>query len=123
MTERVFIDTNILVYSRDEASPFFPSVREALRGLVSADIELCTHRQVLREYVAVVTRPAPRGLGVPLEQTLADVGEFEAFYKILDDPRNVWDIWKTIIKETGITGLRVHDAFLAAVMGTLLTRF
>lgn len=33
MTQSVFLDTNILVYSRDEASPFFGQTCEALQGL------------------------------------------------------------------------------------------
>ena len=34
MNKPVFLDTNILVYSKDETSPFFGQVCEALKGLV-----------------------------------------------------------------------------------------
>ena len=116
MISRLFVDTNILVYSRDEASPFFTSVRDALRGLVGAGVDLCIHRQVLREYMSVATRPYPRGLGATPQKALAEVAEFESFYRVLLEPENVWETWKQIVQETGLTGLRVHDAYLAAVM-------
>lgn len=62
MSERVLLDTNILVYSRDEASPFYGQVCETIKGLVNRGVALCIHRQILREYACVVTRPAPRGV-------------------------------------------------------------
>jgi predicted nucleic acid-binding protein len=116
VTLRLFVDTNVLIYSRDEASVFHEIVSEALHGLVNGGVELCIHNQVLREYVAVATRPRPRGLGAGLEQVLNELKEFEGFYKVLPDPGGVWELWKQNIKDSGITGLQVHDAFLAAVM-------
>ncbi len=116
MISRLFLDTNILIYSRDEASPLFQPVRDALRGLVDAEIGLCISRQVLREYVAVVTRPPPRGLGASVQEALQQVAEFERFYRVLADPENVWETWKQVVRESGLTGLRIRDAYLAAVM-------
>ena len=116
MISRLFLDTNILIYSRDEASPYFEIVRDALRGLATGGIGLCIHRQVLREYVAVVTRPSPRGLGATVQEAISQVAEFERFYRILGDTENAWETWKQVIQETGLVGLRVHDAYIAAVM-------
>jgi len=36
--------------------------------------------------------------------------------RVLPDPDNVWTEWKRVIKTGGFTGLRLHDAFIAAVM-------
>ncbi len=33
MSKRILLDTNILVYSRDEASTFFGQVGEAIKGI------------------------------------------------------------------------------------------
>jgi hypothetical protein len=90
MPDRVLLDTNILVYSRDEASPFFGQVCEALKGLVSEGVVLCIHQQILREYACVVTRPAPKGLGARIDRALKEIAEFEAFYRVLPDPEGVW---------------------------------
>ena len=40
MNKLVFLDTNILVYSKDETSPFFSPVCEALKGLILKGIDL-----------------------------------------------------------------------------------
>jgi len=116
MPERVLLDTNILVYSRDEGSPFFGQVCEALQGLVSESVVLCIHPQILREYACVVTRPAPRGLGARIERALKEIAEFEAFYCVLPDPEGVWSEWKRLVKASRLAGLRLHDAYIAAVM-------
>lgn len=116
MSKRVLLDTNILVYSRDEASPFYGQVCEAIKGLVNEGVALCLHRQILREYACVVTRPVPRGLGASIERVLTEIEEFEASYWILPDPETVWADWKRLVKTGGFTGLRLHDAFIAAAM-------
>ncbi len=116
MNKLVFLDTNILVYSKDEASPFFGQACEALEGLVFNGIVLCINRQVLREYACVVTRPPPRGLGAGIERALKEISEFETAYRVLQHPQNVWQHWKRLAKTSGLTGLRLHDAYIAAVM-------
>ncbi len=116
MNKRVFLDTNILVYSKDEASPFFGHVCEALKGLVLNKVDLCINRQVLREYACVVTRPAPRGLSAGIERALKEISEFEAAYRVLEYPENVWQQWKRLVRTSGFTGLRLHDAYIGAVM-------
>lgn len=45
-----------------------------------------------------------------------EIEEFDASYWILSDPENVWTEWKRLVKTDGFTGLRLHDAFIAAVM-------
>lgn len=116
MNKRIVLDTNILVYSKDEASPFFSQVCEALKGLVSNGTVLCINRQILREYACVVTRPAPKGLGAGIERVLKEISEFETAYRVLQNPENVWQHWKRLAKTGGLTGLCLHDAYIAAVM-------
>ncbi len=118
MADRIFIDTNILVYSRDEGSPFFNKVTDALKGLLLNNVSLCIHRQVLREYASVVTRPAPKGLGADSVRALKEVAEFESAYTVLPDAENTWPMWKHLVKSGSVTGLRLHDAYIAAAMIT-----
>ena len=116
MNKLIFLDTNILVYSKDEASPFFGQVCEALKGMILKGINLCINRQVLREYACVVTRPAPRGLGAGTERALKEISEFETAYRLIQEPENIWHQWKRLVKTGGFTGLRLHDAYIAAAM-------
>lgn len=118
MTRRPLLDTNILIYSRDEASPFLARTVNALQNLVLNKVTLCIHRLILREYVSVATKPAPKGLGASIERALQDVEEFEAFYFVLPEPVAAWSTWKQLLKDYDITGLRIHDAYIAAIMMT-----
>ena len=64
MADRVFVDTNVLVYADDDGAP---AKRDRARALIE---ELCTSRQmvvstqVLQEYFAAATRK----LGLPPER-------------------------------------------------------
>lgn len=63
MPNQVFLDTNILVYSRDEASPFFDKVIKTIEGLVVNKATLCIHKQVLREYACCCNKASAKRIG------------------------------------------------------------
>ncbi len=63
---RVFIDTNTLVYAYQTASAFHERDRAALARPENEEAELWLSRQVLREYLAAVTRPRPSPTGARL---------------------------------------------------------
>lgn len=53
----VFIDTNVLVYATITAAPFYQQARSAIRDREDEGAELWLSRQVLREYLATLSRP------------------------------------------------------------------
>ena len=53
----VFIDTNILIYSSFSSAPLHGDARHRLKELESSGASLWISRQVLREFLAVATRP------------------------------------------------------------------
>jgi predicted nucleic acid-binding protein len=53
----VFLDTNILVYARVTQSPFHQAALQVIQQLDESRVELWISRQVLREYLATLTRP------------------------------------------------------------------
>jgi predicted nucleic acid-binding protein len=50
-----FVDTNVLIYSTAAGAPFQERARTALARLIT-DESLFISRQILREYVAAMTR-------------------------------------------------------------------
>ncbi len=54
--ERVFLDTNILVYANIAEAPLHDAALEVIRTREQAGFSLWISRQVLREYLAVLTR-------------------------------------------------------------------
>jgi predicted nucleic acid-binding protein len=55
MQDKIFLDTNILVYLANEDSPFHAEILKKFKE-IGAKYELWISRQVLREYAVVMTR-------------------------------------------------------------------
>jgi predicted nucleic acid-binding protein len=55
--EPVFVDTNILIYAQQQLSPYHTSAVAKLHELAAAGHILWTSRQILREYLAAMSRP------------------------------------------------------------------
>ena len=53
----VFLDTNVLVYATVASAPLHLIAAEAIERLEQEGGELWISRQVIREYLAVLTRP------------------------------------------------------------------
>ncbi len=53
----VFLDTNVLVYASVAEAPFHHIARERIQPLKNPETEFWISRQVLREYLATLTRP------------------------------------------------------------------
>lgn len=57
VVDRVFVDTNVLMYANLTASPFNSPAVAALQSLHARGVELWVSRQILREYLASMSRP------------------------------------------------------------------
>ena len=84
----IFIDTNILVYANLTSSPFHKEARQAVRTLQSAKKDLWINRQVLREYLAVVTRQTFT-VPLPPAQATTDIQLFEQMFAVADETSEV----------------------------------
>ncbi len=85
-----FVDTNVLVYATATSAPFRDRARAALVRL-AADEQLSVSRQILREYVAVMTRPQTWGRALSLAEAMTDAAVFERRFTVLEDGQLVWD--------------------------------
>jgi predicted nucleic acid-binding protein len=81
----MFVDTNVLVYATQVTSPHREVARRALEHHAEGPERLCISRQVLREYLAVVTRPQLFASPVPMAEALADVARFADAFEVLED--------------------------------------
>ena len=85
-----FVDTNVLAYATATSAPFRDRARAALVRL-AADEQLSVSLQILREYVAVMTRPQTWGRALSLAEAMTDAAVFERRFTILEDGQLVWD--------------------------------
>jgi predicted nucleic acid-binding protein len=88
----VFVDTNILVYASRQRSPFYGRAAAGLRNAASGSGPLWFSRQVLREYLAVVTRPQPTEPALSGTMAVADAQAFLARLHVAEDGPRVTEI-------------------------------
>ena len=110
-----FIDTNILVYATAEGAPFQDRARNALLILAQREA-LFISRQVLREYVAVMTRPQSWGRPLTLAAAFADATAFAERFGVLEDGPDVWAELSDLSRRYAFAGRQVHDANIVATM-------
>jgi predicted nucleic acid-binding protein len=110
-----FIDTNVLVYSMATRAPFRDRARVAL-GKFASEEKLFISRQVLREYLAVVTRQQTWGDALSLNVALADAEIFRRRFRILEDGPAIWDELRKLCNRFTFGGRQVHDANIVATM-------
>ncbi len=81
----VFLDTNILVFSAANGSPFQQPARQAIQSLWTQNRPLWISRQTIREYAVVMTRPQTFMQPVKMSTVLAHISLFHRYFKIADD--------------------------------------
>ena len=75
-------------------------------------------RQVLREYLAVVTRPQFWSSPVAMVDALDDVDRLIRAFDILEDGPAVTETLITLCREVAVGGRQIHDANIVATMLT-----
>ena len=112
----MFVDTNVLVYARFKTAPYHHIARDTLQIAAGESDTLKISRQVIREYLAVVTRPQPWSEQIPSRQASDDVIRFLQTFEILEDGPQVTDTLIQLCRETPIGGRQIHDANIVATM-------
>lgn len=112
----IFIDTNILVYANLAHSPFHHQAVARLREFENNGLDLYVSRQVLREYLAVMTRTGLLTEEIPVSSLIQDVRGFEASLIVLDDGPMVTAKLLETIKQNSVAGKQIHDANIVATM-------
>ena len=109
------VDTNVLVHSSNAGSPEHHRARAAL-ALLRSQGPVAVTRQVLREYLAVATRPQPWSRPLTLAEAAADTNAFIRSFTILEDGPLVWNELMALCRRFTFGGKQVHDANIVAAM-------
>lgn len=75
-------------------------------------------RQVLREYLAVLSRPQTFAVALPMAHLAAEVGNLQQRFQVADENEHVTDRLLALLVEVGAGGKQVHDADIVATMLT-----
>jgi predicted nucleic acid-binding protein len=112
----MFVDTNVLVYASVQGAPDREKARAALTKHTAAGEALCVSRQVLREFIAVVTRPQVWAQPVTQADAAATALILVREFDILEDGPAVWDKLIDLCQRFTFGGRQVHDANIVATV-------
>ena len=112
----MFIDTNVLVYSRILEAPYHVVARASLERAFRSPEPLRISRQVMREYLAVVTRPQAWTIAMTREEALGDVSRLMDSFEVLEDGPMVMESLVALCREVPVGGRQIHDANIVATM-------
>lgn len=112
----VFLDTNILIRAYISEAPLHQECLEAVQHLRTMGNELWISRQVLREYLSVVTRPQGFISPQPVSTIVKDLTYFQAHFRVADETYTVTRNLLTLAEAIPMGGKQVHDANIVATM-------
>ena len=112
----MFIDTNVLVKSRIPSAPDHDAARASLERAFRDPEPLRISRQVIREYLAVVTQPQTWPVAITREDALDDVSRLIGSFEILEDGPLVTESLVGLCREIPVGGRQIHDANIVATM-------
>lgn len=109
------VDTNILVYATSLGSEERERARRALERLQSEGA-VSTTRQIVREYLATMTRPQAGRAPLKLAQATAEVERFLEEFDMLEDGLQTSRELPALTKRVQFGGKQVHDADIVATL-------
>ena len=112
----MFIDTNVFVNSRIPHAPDHDVARERLDNALQGNEPLRISRQIVREYLAVVTRPQTWPVAITREEALDDANRLIGNFEVLEDGPAVTESLIALCREVAVGGRQIHDANIVATM-------
>ncbi len=111
-------DTNILLRFISPSDPNHILVRDVIYSLQQRQEEVCYTSQILGEFWNVCTRPttARSGFGLSIEETNLRAQVIERYFNFKPDSAAVHTEWRRLVVDYRVSGVKVHDARIAASM-------
>ena len=113
----VLVDTNILLRRIQPDHAHHALAIESVARLLAAGELVYFTWQNISEFWNVMTRPmTANGLGFSPVFTRSEVGKIEAVLTLLPDSPAAYEEWKRLVTTHAVSGVKVHDARLVALM-------
>ena len=112
----MFLDSHVLVYARFDGAPQSELACGKLCGPLNAPVAAAISRQVVREYLAVSTRPRNRAAPLSMAEALKGVTWLRSLFTVLEDGPAAMDELERLCRDVRLSGRQVHDANWAATM-------
>jgi predicted nucleic acid-binding protein len=111
------LDTNVLLRWADPRHPLNPTIQEAVETLKAAGEDVYVTPQNIVEFWNVWTRPANRnGFGYTPTEAALEAARILAFFRFASDTTTIFSEWLGLVEALDVSGVKVHDTRLVAVM-------
>ncbi|MBI3945082.1 MAG: type II toxin-antitoxin system VapC family toxin [Armatimonadetes bacterium] len=111
------LDTNMLLRWVQSQHPLHALCGDAIREIRRRHEELLVTPQNLIEFWNVATRPLDKnGFGYTAAWADAEVSRIERVFDLAPDTGAVYPQWRRLVSAHAVSGVKAHDARLAAVM-------
>lgn len=112
------LDANVLLRLSQKKHPLYLVSKQAVQKLKDDNETLCVLPQNITEFWNVLTRPesARGGFGLTIREADRKTRMFERFFTLLPDDPRVYEEWRRIVVQNGVSGVQVHDARIAACL-------
>jgi len=116
LVQACFVDTNVLVFAASSGAPLHQRASEELRRRSDSGQELWLSRQVLREYLAVLSRPQTFAMPRPVRELVGDIRYFLGHFQLAEEGPEVTEKLLELVEKTEVGGKQIHDANVVATM-------
>jgi predicted nucleic acid-binding protein len=113
---KIFVDTNILVYSSLNLFPLYGRANQRMAELMAQNNEIWLSRQVIREYIVNMTRPGIISGAITREEVLNNIQIFSAAFKVADETKEVTDNLINLLRQVNVVGSKIYDTNIVATM-------
>lgn len=115
-TDPVFVDTNVLISMDITTAPQHQAALNIVQRYRHSGSELWISRQILREYLANVTRPQKFANPLSAKTATDRVRDFLAWFNIAEDDFQVTIRLLALLEQIPMGWKQVHDANIVATM-------
>lgn len=115
----IAFDTNLLVYAHRQDSQFHIRAKECLRAAAEGRETWSIPWPSVHEFLAVVSNPRIFKTPTPLEAALAQVAAWMRSPTLIllgEEQDAYWEVFCRIARSGKISGTKVHDARIAALV-------
>jgi predicted nucleic acid-binding protein len=114
--DKLFIDTNILIYATLIGSPFHITAWQKLQDFQNAQTQLWVNRQVIREYLSTISKLSTSNPRVVASVHLADLQVLLEDFTIADENEFTTRELFYILEQVAYGRKQVHDSNIVATM-------
>jgi hypothetical protein len=113
----IAVDSNLLVYSHREDSPWHDSAYTCIAELAEGQALWAIPWPCIHEFLAIVTHPRIYDPPTPLENAISQVGAWMESPRLLllSESEDYWQQLQSLIQSGKVCGPQVHDARIAAL--------